>query len=223
MMTKMKYIKSVFALILTIALMLSFSVFLNSCGNRVTITETEESTGGGATEESHSPKKTIYRLSSEKTNYVRIQIKNYGTIVIELYPDKAPETVKFFQELVKTKYYDDSIFHRILTDSLAEGGIPTDKSAADNLPTLAEETSSLSLSRGVVSLIREEEKGAKFFVCLGDTPEVDGTHVAFGKVVDGFDTLDRLNKAPNFYGKPVEDIQMLELRFVYPDLVGGRA
>ena len=218
-MTKMKYIKSVLALILTVALMLSLSVFLNSCGEK----EEEKTSGGGAVEETETKKKTIYRLSLEKTNYVRIQIKYYGTIVIELYPDQAPETVKFFQELVQTQYYDNSKFHSILKDSLAEGGIPTDKSKVDSLPTLVEEPSALSLSRGVVSLIREEEKGAKFFVCLGDAPEVDGTYVAFGKVVDGFDTLDKLNKAPNVQGTPVEGIEMIELRFVYPDLVGGKA
>ncbi|MBQ2999546.1 MAG: peptidylprolyl isomerase [Clostridia bacterium] len=222
MMRKMKYMKSILALILTVAMMLSLSTFLNSCGEGPE-TENEGSTGGGAVEETETKKKTIYRLSSEKTNYVRIQIKNYGTIVIELYPDIAPETVKFFQELIQTKYYDDSTFHRILKDSVAEGGIPTDQSKTETLPTLADETSSLTLSRGVVSLLREEEKGAKFFVCLGDTPEVEGTYVAFGKVVDGFDTLDHLNEVPNFHGQVLgEKIEMLELRFVYPDLVGGR-
>lgn len=224
MMKKMKYIKSVLALILTLALMLSFSVFLNSCGNRVTITETEESTGGGATEESHSPKKTIYRLSSEKTNYVRIQIKNYGTIVIELYPEKAPETVKLFQELIKTKYYDNSEFDRLYKDSHMVGGTPVDKSMVDMLPPLAEENSALALSKGVVSLIRGEEKGARFFVCLDDSPEVSGTYVSFGKVIEGLDVLDKINKTNALNGVVLADkIQMLELRFVYPDLVGGRA
>ena len=217
-MKKMNHIKSVLALILIFALTLSIPTLLNSCVQK----KAEDLHKGGTVEETPTetkPQKIIYRLTLETTNYVRIQIKNYGTIVIELYPDLAPETVAWFQDRVTSEYYDDSKFHRVVKNSVMEGGIPKDTDKVSTLPTLAEETSSLALSRGVVSLVRDEAMNGKFFVCLSDTPEYSGTHVPFGKVVDGLDVLDKINGTALIGQTPVDKLEMMIVRFVYPDPV----
>ena len=223
---KKNYIKSILALILMLALTLSMMTFLNSCSMFRRNDGASETTNGGSGNTDGADKETnkghqklIYRLTSEKTKYVRIQIKNYGMIVIELYEDAAPQTVAYFQDLVASDFYNDSKFHYIVRDSYIEGGIPKDEERLDTLPTLAEETSSLELSRGVVSLVRGE--GAKFFICLGDETNYEGETIAFGKVVDGLDVLDRLNAAPLISGQPVDKLEMMIVRFVYPDLVGA--
>ena len=105
-----------------------------------------------------------------------------------------------------------------MRNSDIEGGIPKDAERVESLPTLAEETSSLEMSRGVVSLIRGE--GAKFFICLGDETADEGEAIAFGKVVDGLDVLDKLNAAPTISQQPIDKLEMMIVRFVYPDLVG---
>ena len=62
---------------------------------------------------------------SDKNNLVEIDVQDYGKIVIELYPDKAPRTVRNFKELVSNKFYDGVIFHRVIVDFMIQTGDPT--------------------------------------------------------------------------------------------------
>lgn len=221
----MKYRKSILALILVLALMLSMATLLSSCGTK----ENEPEANGGSGQEENTEettKKIIYRLTSERTNYIRIQIKNCGTVVFELSPDVAPETVAWFQDLVTADYYNDSKFHRIAKDSYAEGGIPKNTDLMGTLPSLSKETvaSPISLANGVVAILHDEESGSangKFFICTGDGVTHDKPYTAIGKVVDGWDALEKLNSALSVEGAPVGNLEMLEVRFVYPDPVGG--
>lgn len=226
----MRNIKSVLALILMLALMLSLSTLFTSCADK----EASEVGGGSAnTEENQEDeedeedgrKKIIYRLTSEKTNYIHIRIKNCGIVVFELYPDVAPETVAWFQELVKADYYNDSKFHRVVKDSYVEGGIPKNTDQMDTLPSLSKETvaSPISLAKGVVAILHNEESGlanGKFFLCTGDGVTRDNPYTAIGKVVDGWDALEKLNSALALGSDIVADVEMLEVRFSYPSPVG---
>ena len=215
----MKHIRSILSLVLIFALLLSVPTLLSSCAKDA------ESTGGGSEIEDTSGK-TIYRLTFDKTNYVRIDIKNYGTIIIELYPDVAPETVAWFQELVATDYYKKSTFDRLVKGSMVEGGIPKDEEKQSSLAPLRDELAinTLSHTNGVVSLCRDSQTGAvngKFFICLGDCSEYDETNVAFGKVVHGLDVLENINNTMAVSQRPVDELKMMLVRFVFPDSVGG--
>ena len=98
--------------------------------------------------------------TSETTNYVKLEIANYGTIVIRLFPEVAPITVANFQKLVGQGFYDGLIFHRVIKDFMIQGGDPkgngTGGSGTDIKGEFAlnQVTNNLQHIRGVVSMAR---------------------------------------------------------------------
>ena len=66
------------------------------------------------------------KISETETNFVLIDVKDYGKIVVELYPDVAPITVANFKKLVSEKFYDGLIFHRVIEGFVIQGGAYTD-------------------------------------------------------------------------------------------------
>ena len=112
--------------------------------------------------------------SDEETDYVMLKIKDHGTIVIRLFPEVAPETVKNFKKLVSEKFYDGLIFHRVIETFMIQGGDPEgtgyggspdkifgefdDNGFENNLPHI----------RGVISMARSNDKNSassQFFIC----------------------------------------------------------
>lgn len=142
-----------------------------------------------------------YEKSDEKTNYVLITVKNYGTILIELYPDVAPITVANFQKLVSEKFYDGLTFHRVYKGFMIQGGDPNGNGTGGSDETIKGEFSAngvdnpLSHTRGVISMARSnayDSASSQFFICHEDSVFLDGNYAAFGKVIDGMDTVDKI-------------------------------
>ena len=133
---------------------------------------------------------------------VAMHIENYGSIVIELYPDVAPNTVNNFISLVKSGFYDNNTFHRLDKDFVLQGGDPTGTGAGGPGYTIKGEFTSngfennLSHEKWTVSMARESENpnsaGSQFFICLEDVTYLDGNYAAFGKVIDGFSIIDKI-------------------------------
>ena len=128
-------------------------------------------------------------------------IKKYGSIVIELYPDVAPNTVNNFIYLVKSGFYDNNTFHRLVEDFVLQGGDPTGTGTGGPGYTIKGEFTSngieskLRHTERVVSMARGTDKnsaGSQFFIMLGEAPELDGDYAAFGKVIDGWDNILRI-------------------------------
>ena len=133
-----------------------------------------------------------------KNPVVAMYIKNYGSIVIELYPDVAPNTVNNFIYLVKSGFYDNNTFHRLVEDFVLQGGDPTGTGAGDPGYSIKGEFTSngienkLKHTERVVSMARGTDKnsaGSQFFIMLGEAPELDGDYAAFGRVIDGWDNI----------------------------------
>ena len=136
-----------------------------------------------------------------KNPVVAMYIKKYGSIVIELYPDVAPNTVNNFIYLVKSGFYDNNTFHRLVEDFVLQGGDPTGTGVGDPGYSIKGEFSSngienkLKHTERVVSMARGTDKnsaGSQFFIMLGEAPELDGDYAAFGKVIDGWDNILRI-------------------------------
>ncbi|MDR1464491.1 MAG: peptidylprolyl isomerase [Oscillospiraceae bacterium] len=140
---------------------------------------------------------------------VTLHIKDGGTIVIELYPDKAPNTVKNFLFLVNDGYFNGKKFHRAEPDFVIQGGSPDDAGSgffpyqyaisgefAENGFT----QNDLSHTRGVISMARTDNPNSadcQFFLCVGDASDsLDGKYAAFGKVIEGMDEVDRIAALP---------------------------
>ena len=134
---------------------------------------------------------------------VAMDIKNYGSIVIELYPDIAPNTVNNFISLVKSGFYDNNSFHRLVPDFVLQGGDPKGDGTGGPGYSIKGEFSNngfkndLKHEKGIISMARGNDKdsaGSQFFIMLGTSNYLDGDYAAFGKVIDGMGIIDKIAK-----------------------------
>lgn len=154
---------------------------------------------------------------------VTIQMKDKnlgkdGVIKIELYPDIAPNTVRNFIYLVKKKFYDDLIFHRVIRGFMIQGGCPQGTGTGGPRYTIKGEfrgngfPNALKHTRGVISMARANHPnsaGSQFFIMHKDAPHLDGAYAAFGKVIEGMDVVDAIaDSYVDFMDRPQEEIVM---------------
>ena len=135
---------------------------------------------------------------------VTMEIEDYGTITIELYPDMAPNTVANFVNLIEEGFYDGLTFHRSVPGFVLQGGDPNGDGTGGPGYTIKGEFSSndytqntLSHTRGVISMARSRDNdsaGSQFFIVLDDsaTYSLDGLYAGFGKVTEGMDIIDEI-------------------------------
>jgi cyclophilin family peptidyl-prolyl cis-trans isomerase len=145
-----------------------------------------------------------------------------GDLTLALDPDLAPEHVRNFLNLVESGWYDRTSFHRIVPGFVVQGGVGATR--ADEKPhvadkwvtTLKPEFSPVRKHlRGVLSMARNDDPNSastSFFLVLAPATNLDGKYTIFGKLVDGFDTLDKLEKAPRGADgqTPLERIELIE-------------
>ncbi|ABK78060.1 peptidyl-prolyl cis-trans isomerase (rotamase) [Cenarchaeum symbiosum A] len=127
---------------------------------------------------------------------------NHGKIVFALDREAAPETVRNFEKLVGSGFYDGTLFHRVIPDFMIQGGDPntkgTDKhSWGTGGPgySIKAEFNSRPHKRGAVSMARStdpDSAGSQFFIVVKDSPFLDRQYTAFGEVSEGMDVADRI-------------------------------
>ena len=150
-----------------------------------------------------------------KTTNILITMENGDTMSAELYPEIAPKTVENFVKLVNEKFYDGLIFHRVIPGFMIQGGDPQGTGMGGPGYSLVGEFSSngfpndLKHTRGVLSMARAMDPnsaGSQFFIMHQDAPHLDGQYAAFGKLTDGFDTLDKIaSTKTNWQDRPKEE------------------
>lgn len=133
---------------------------------------------------------------------VAMYIENYGAIVIELYPDIAPNTVANFISLTKSGFYDNNTMHRLVPGFVLQGGDPTGTGTGGPGYTIKGEFSAndfennLKHEKGIVSMARtsvsNDTAGSQFFIMLGTASYLDGQYAAFGKVIDGWSNIENI-------------------------------
>ena len=144
---------------------------------------------------------------------VTITMENGKQIVIELYPDKAPNTVNNFISLVKSGFYDGLKFHRVVPDFVIQGGSPNGDGRGGPGYSIKGEFRSngfkgndLSHQPGVISMARSESydsAGSQFFICAGRSAAgLDGDYAAFGMVTSGMDEVYAISKLNTNDGPP---------------------
>ncbi len=133
--------------------------------------------------------------------HVAIDVKDYGTITVELDGDNAPISVNNFVSLVKEGFYDGLTFHRIMTGFMIQGGDPKGTGKGGSDKTIKGEFSlngvenTLSHTRGAISMARSDDynsASSQFFIVHEDSTFLDGQYAAFGYVTDGMDIVDRI-------------------------------
>ncbi len=166
-----------------------------------------------------------YNETDEITNYVKIVTNKEEVILIELYPEIAPITVENFQKLVKEQFYDGLTFHRVIDNFMIQTGDPTATGSGGSGETIVGEFSengmenSLSHTKGVVSMARStsyDSATSQFFICVSDEDTfLDGSYAAFGKVIAGYDAVERISKVDtDSSDKPLKTQKIETIRFV---------
>ena len=137
-----------------------------------------------------------------------IEMENGGKMTLELYPETAPITVANFVKLAKSGFYNGLIFHRVIEGFMIQGGDPTGTGMGGPGWEIKGEFSSngvknpLKHTRGVISMARSQNPdsaGSQFFIMHKNAPHLDGSYAAFGKMTDGFETLDKIATTPTDY------------------------
>ena len=138
-----------------------------------------------------------------KNPIVAIDIDKYGYIVLELYPDIAPNTVNNFVNLILDGFYDNNSFHRLVPGFVLQGGDPNGNGTGGPGYSIKGEftrngfKNTLKHTEGIISMARAKgynSAGSQFFIMLGTAETLDGKYAAFGKVIDGMDVLRQIEK-----------------------------
>ena len=142
-----------------------------------------------------------------------------GELVIEFFPNDAPNTVENFIKLVENKFYDRTIFHRIIKDFMIQGGDPLTKPGAYQSPdvwgtgdagyTIPAEFNDIKHNRGIVSMARSNDPdsaSSQFFIVHKDSNFLDGEYTIFGRLVTekSFETLDKITSLETFQDVALE-------------------
>jgi peptidyl-prolyl cis-trans isomerase B (cyclophilin B) len=130
-----------------------------------------------------------------------------GTMVIEFWPDVAPNTVANFKKLAKQGFYDGTCFHRVIKGFMIQGGDPLTKDESKKAfwgtggpgYKIKAEFNDRSHVRGVISMARSRDPdsaGSQFFICHGNPTFLDHQYTAFGKLIKGDEVLEKIATTP---------------------------
>jgi peptidyl-prolyl cis-trans isomerase A (cyclophilin A) len=151
---------------------------------------------------------------------------NLGSVVVRLFPDHAPKTVRNFTELAeghrewtdpttgatsKDRLYDGTIFHRVIAGFMIQGGDPLGTGRGGPGYQFADEFHpDLTFDRPYLLAMANAgpgTNGSQFFITTVPTPHLNGKHTIFGEVIEGTDVVDEMSRVRTSRGdRPVEDV-----------------
>ena len=185
-----------------------FFVMMIGCGT----------TKGNKMDEKSSDKSGSTTNDPEKE--IAVISTKFGDIALEFFDELAPKHVESYKLHARNDYYNGTIFHRVITDFMIQGGDPLTRSkdksrhgtggnaakyfgvgkeSEPNTWDLPAEFSSRTHSRGILSMARSQDPdsgGSQFFICVADAPFLDGQYTVFGRVIEGMDVVDQIVNTP---------------------------
>lgn len=147
----------------------------------------------------------------DKENTLYLDLKD-GRVVIEMFPDKAPEHVKRIKELVREGFYDGLTFHRVIEGFMAQTGDPMGDGTGGSGKKLKAEFNDMPHERGTVSMARSmnpDSADSQFFICFKDCSWLDGQYTVWGKVTEGMDFVDNIKKGSPYANGSVDDPDLI--------------
>jgi len=159
------------------------------------------------------------KMAIELTNrYFALFKTEAGDFKIELYASQAPITVNNFVFLARDGYYDNTTFHRVISDFMAQGGDPTGTGRGGPGYQFADEFHSALKhnQEGILSMANAgpNTNGSQFFITYGPTPHLDRRHSVFGKVIEGYENVQAIRERDPMYdrqpGTKIFTIEIIE-------------
>ena len=183
------------------------TISLNLCQLRIEIIvlHNNSTTAGSPQPLTSDPTGSSSSNSSQETAVIQTA---QGPITVEFLPQVAPNHVDNFKRLAHDGFYNGTIFHRIISNFMIQGGDPNTKgnsSQRNNWGTggpgysINEEFNDVPHTRGIVSMARSSDPnsaGSQFFIVTNDSQFLDGQYTAFGRVIQGMDTVDKIAGLP---------------------------
>ena len=126
-----------------------------------------------------------------------------GPVTIALRPDLAPKHIARIKELVRQKFYDGIVFHRVIEGFMAQTGCPQGTGTGGSGQKLKAEFSKEKHVRGTASMARAQNPDSgdsQFFICFAAAPFLDGQYTVWGQVTEGMENVDKIKR-----GEPVKD------------------
>ena len=152
-------------------------------------------------------------LDATKTYDVVVKT-NCGTFTIRLDPKQSPNAVASFVKLAEAKYFDDTVFHRIVPGFVIQGGDPTATgTGGPGYTTVDKPPSGASYDHGVVAMAKTGAQpagaaGSQFFIVTGDNAGLPPDYAIIGKVTKGLDVVDRIGKLGDANEQPTEVVEI---------------
>jgi cyclophilin family peptidyl-prolyl cis-trans isomerase len=190
-------------------LVLFSSVLLFACGGK----KNQEQTGGTSDSSSVrlSEKEPEYAKTPEGNPLVMLNTSR-GVIEIEIFERAAPNQGGNFIKLVKNGFYDGLMFHKVVADLLIESGDPSGTGQGGPGYTLTRENAPFQNRMGYVGMMSAADgktNGSRFYILVGDNPELDDSTSCFGKVIAGLDIAREISRLPAQKEHPIEPVKIL--------------
>jgi cyclophilin family peptidyl-prolyl cis-trans isomerase len=163
---------------------------------------------------------------AEKKMYKKRQADNpeiavetdFGTMKLELFRDAAPIHVDSMLSRIREGFYDGLIFHRIIDGFMIQGGDPKGNGTGGPGYTLPAEFNKIKHVEGTLSMARgpaPNTAGSQFFICLANTPYLDGKYTNFGHLMEGYDVLHKIGKVDtDSRDKPLKDVFIRKMTII---------
>lgn len=158
---------------------------------------------------------------TDPENTLFLELKG-GRVVIELYPDSAPNHVTRIKELTRENFYDGIVFHRVIEGFMAQTGDPTGSGSGGSGRKLKAEFNDRNHVRGTCSMARSaspDSADSQWFICFGATPHLNGQYTVWGQVIDGLNHIDAIKRGAPGSGAVKNPDQIVSLK-VAADVLG---
>lgn len=149
-------------------------------------------------------------------NALLLQTK-YGDVVIEMFPDVAPNHVARIKELVRQGFYNGLKFHRVIEGFMAQAGCPRGDGTGGSGKKLKAEFNRKPHKRGIVSMARAmnpDSADSQFFICYADCPWLDGQYTVWGEVTSGMEFVDQLKKGDDPNGMVQDPDEIIAISII---------
>lgn len=149
-------------------------------------------------------------------NSLLLKLKN-GDVIIEMYPESAPNHIKRIKELVRAEFYNGLKFHRVIDGFMAQTGCPYGNGTGGTGKKLKAEFNRNPHKRGTVSMARsmdQDSADSQFFICFEDCQWLDGQYTVWGEVTTGMEFVDMIKKGAGANGSVNDPDEIISMEII---------